>query len=147
MILINRWYVRSLVEKRWRLSGVSTIILYERRVHMINHINYITTTDWREAVISDEEARRFGRTLRHETEFTGEEPISELTIVSGADLPDEVKENIPGGVRMVNEEYYYVVVQTPTNTYPYRLVRTCASDKQRRRAEADCRRAHRYGWD
>ena len=113
---------------------------------MINHINYSVTSNWKEAIVTDDTARKYGRTLRYETEFTGEEPITELTVVSGADLPPEVTENIPGGARMVNEEYYYVVVQTPTNTYPYRLVRTCANDKQRRRAEADKRRAHRYGW-
>lgn len=114
---------------------------------MINHINYITTTDWRKAVVTDEEARRFGRTLRHEYEFTGEEPVTEMTVVSGADLPPEITNNIPGGSKMINAEYYYIVVSTPTNTYPYRLVRASASDKQRRRAEADKRRAHRYGWD
>lgn len=114
---------------------------------MINHINYITTTDWTKAVVSDDTARKYGRTIRHEYEFTGEEPITELTIVSGTNLTPEVTDQIPGGSKMVKEDYYYIVVETPNSTYPYRLVRTCANDKQRRRAEADKRRAHRYGWD
>lgn len=113
---------------------------------MINRINYSVSSNWREAVVSDDTARKYGRTLRYETEFTGEEPITELTVVSGADLPPEVTENIPGGRGMINAEYYYIVVETPSNKYPYRVVRTCASDKQRRKAAADRRRAQRYGW-
>lgn len=104
------------------------------------------TNNWKDTVVSEEIARRWGQTHNHNYEFTGVEPITELTVISGRDLPSEVTENIPGGPNMVNKEYYYIVVETPTNKYPYRIVRTCASDSQRRKAEASRRRAQRYGW-
>lgn len=104
------------------------------------------TSNWHDAIVSDEIARRWGQTHNFDYELTGVEPVTELTIISGADLPPEITENIPGGAHMVNKEYYYIVVETPNNKYPYRLVRACASEKQRRRAEADRRRAQRYGW-
>lgn len=104
------------------------------------------TNNWKDAVVSDDVARRWGQTHNHDYEITGVEPVTELTVISGVDLPPEVTENIPGGKKMVNEEYYYIVVETPTHKYPYRIVRTCANDSQKRKAAADHRRAKRYGW-
>lgn len=101
------------------------------------------TKNWRDAIVTEEIARRWGQTHNYNYELTGEEPVTELVVVSGADLPSEVTENIPGEI---NKEYYYIVVETPKCKYPYRIVRTCASDSQRRKAEASRRRAQRYGW-
>lgn len=104
------------------------------------------SSNWHDCIVSDEIARRFGQTNNGIYELTGVEPVTELTVISGADLPSEVTENIPGGPNLVNKEYCYIVVETPTHKYPYRIVRTCASDSQKRKAAADHSRSKRYGW-
>lgn len=104
------------------------------------------TNNWREAIVTDEVVRRWGQTHNYNYELTGVEPVTKLTVISGADLPSEVRENIPGGSKMVNNDYCYIVVETPTNKYPYRIVRACASDSQKRKSEASRRRAQRHGW-